>query len=289
MTQLESGAPPARKPLVGAGFRPELAELFTGPEGPVVEVAELIADRYFADTGFNRSWELAGLQQAGIRVVIHGLSGNTASVLGPTDDYLTEIRKLADYMDVVAYSDHLALTATEDRALGHLAPNRFDDELLGHVSDNIDRMYAQTGRRPRLENLATKIQLAGSTYTVEEFYLQLLQVNDKWDCLVDVTNLWINSQNRPLDPVAFIDQVPPERLRYIHLAGGHREHGEWIDSHSYPVHDEAFELLEHVLSRTLPDVVIIERDDNWADAVKHVRDDLDRAKDLVHDSKLLVA
>lgn len=285
MTDIGSGS----RPLVGAGFRPELEELFFAAGGPVVEVAELIADRYFGTGGFNRAWELDGLRDVGLPVVIHGLSGNTASALGPADSYLADIRTLADEMQILAYSDHLAMTATHDRALGHLSPNRFDDELLVAASRNIERMYAATGRRPRLENLATKIQISGSTYTVEEFYLLLLEVNPTWDCLVDVTNIWINAQNRPLDPVWFIDQIPPERLRYVHLAGGHRVHGEWVDSHSYPVHEEVLELLAHLLDRALPDVVIVERDDNFDGAAAQVRDDLERVKDLVDRSRLLVA
>jgi uncharacterized protein len=123
--------------------------------------------------------------------------------------------------------------------------------------------------------------MSGSQYTVEEFYLRLLEVSDQWDCLIDVTNLWINAQNRPLDPMAFVDQVPPERIRYIHLAGGVRVHGHWVDSHSAPVHDGAFDILEHVLTRATPDVIIVERDTDWEGAAEQVITDVRRARELV--------
>jgi uncharacterized protein (UPF0276 family) len=271
----------ARAPLVGAGYRPELATLFADPADVGIEVAELIADRYFADDGFNRSWELHTLSEADIQIVVHGLSGNTVSFLGPSEDYLANIRRLADRVSALAYSDHLALTATEGRALGHLAPNRFDDDLLERAAANIERMVRATGRRPRLENLATSIMMTGSQYGIEEFYLRMLDASDQWDCLVDVTNLWMNSQNRPLDPQAFIDQIPPDRIRYVHLAGGHLSHGHWVDSHSHPVHDGAFEILEYLLSRATPEVIIVERDTNWENAAEQVIADVQRARDLV--------
>jgi uncharacterized protein (UPF0276 family) len=58
-------------------------------------------------------------------------------------------------------------------------------------------------------------------------------------------------------------------------------HGEWIDSHSHAVHAEVFELLDHLLARAAPDVIIIERDGNWTGADSDVRDDLIRVRQIV--------
>lgn len=264
--------------LVGAGYRPELAGLFHGEER-VVDCFELIADRYFGDKGFHRPWELRRI--ADVPKIAHGLCGNAASVHGPDTAYLGQIRRLVDTIGALAYSDHLALTGVTARALGHLAPNLYDDELLAAAARNITTMVAVTGRRVRLENLATKTMITGSAYTPEEFYLRLLEESDEWDCLLDLTNLWINSTYRSLDPVAFIDAIPPHRIGYIHLAGGVLSHGDWVDSHSHPVHAEVFELLDHLLSRAAPEAIIIERDDNWTGADTDVRDDLSRVREIV--------
>ena len=264
--------------LVGAGYRPEMPGLFHGEE-PAVDCAELVADRYFGETGFSRAWELRRL--AGLPTIAHGLCGNTASVHGPDPAYLAQIRRLVDAIDAIAYSDHMALTGVTGRALGHLAPNLFDDELLTAAARNIAMMVDVTGRRPCLENLATKTMITGSAYTVEEFYVRLLDVSDQWDCLIDLTNIWINSQNRDVDPLRFIDSIPAERVGYIHLAGGIKEHGEWVDSHSNAVHDEVFELLDYLLARAAPIAVIIERDTNFAGAEAELRADLGRVRQIV--------
>ena len=264
--------------LVGAGYRPELPGLFQG-EDPVVDCCELIADRYFGDKGFARAWELRRI--ANLPTICHGLCGNASSVHGPDTAFLEQIRRLADAIGAIAYSDHLALTGVTGRALGHLAPNLFDDELLAATARNITKMVDITGRRPRLENLATKTMVTGSKYTVEEFYLRLLEVSDQWDCLLDLTNIWINSENRDVDPVEFIDAIPAERLGYIHLAGGIYQQGEWVDSHSHAVHAEVFELLDYLLARKAPAAIIIERDSNFTGAEAELRADLSRVRDIV--------
>ncbi|HEY2575724.1 MAG TPA: DUF692 family protein [Streptosporangiaceae bacterium] len=264
--------------LVGAGYRPELSGLFHG-EQPVIQCAELVADRYFGETGFSRPWELRSL--AGVPTIVHGLCGNAASVHGPDDEFLRQIRRLADTIDAILYSDHLALTGVTGRALGHLAPNLYDDELLDACCRNITKMVDLTGRRPCLENLSTKTMISGSTYSPEEFYLRLLDASDQWNCLLDLTNAWINSMNRPVDPLEFIDAIPPDRIGYIHLAGGRRIEGEWVDTHSQAVHNEVFELLDYLLARATPVAIIVERDSNWDGAEAELRADLSRVKDLV--------
>jgi uncharacterized protein (UPF0276 family) len=258
-----------------------LRHLFHGHDGhePDVACAELIANRYFADGGVSREWELEEL--AGMPLIVHGLSGNAASAMGPEKDYLEQIRRLADYTDALICSDHLAFTGAHGRSLGHLAPNRFDDELLGMACRHIEVMTQATGRRICLENLATKTTLAGSTYSPEEFFLRLLEESDAWDCLLDVTNVWINAQNRPLDPLDFISAIPPARIRYVHLAGGRWIDDELVDTHSESVHPEVFDVLAFLLQRAQPQVVIVERDSNWQNAYAEVRANLAAARDVV--------
>ena len=267
---------------VGAGYRPELRELFEDGKRQVGCV-ELIANRYFATGGVNRSWEIA--QLSGLPIILHGLSGNVASATGPSREYLEQMRILAEHTGAVICSDHLAFTASKDRSLGHLAPNLFDDELLDCACRNIELIAEVTGRRPCLENLATKTMIGGSKYTPEEFYLLLLERSDAWDCLLDLTNIWINAQNRPVEPTDFISGIPPERIRYVHLAGGRWMHGELVDSHSEAVHPEAIDLLGLLLESSEPEAVIIERDSNWQHAYQEVAEDLVTVRRVVAEAR----
>ena len=264
--------------LVGAGYRPELAGLFHS-EQPAVDCFELIADRYFGDKGFGRAWELRRI--ADVPKITHGLCGNAASVHGPETAYLEQIRRLADAIDAIAYSDHLALTGVTGRALGHLAPNLFDDELLAAAAATSPRWWRDRPPGPAGEPGDEDDDHGLGKYTPEEFYLRLLEESEEWDCLLDLTNIWINSRNRDVDPVEFIDAIPPHRIGYIHLAGGMLSQGEWVDSHSNAVHAEVFELLDHLLARAAPEAIIIERDSNWTGAETELRDDLSRVRQIV--------
>jgi uncharacterized protein (UPF0276 family) len=111
--------------------------------------------------------------------------------------------------------------------------------------------------------------------------LRLLEESDAWDCLLDVTNVWINAQNRPLDPLDFISAIPPARIRYVHLAGGRWIDDELVDTHSESVHPEVFDVLAFLLQRAQPQVVIVERDSNWQNAYAEVRANLAAARDVV--------
>jgi uncharacterized protein (UPF0276 family) len=264
--------------LVGAAYRTSLAKLFTSSP-PEVDCTEFLADRYFSPRGLIRGAEL---EQAGdLPVVIHGTSGNVASVTGPEVGYLEAVRRLCDYTHAIIYSDHVAFTGAHGRDLGHLSPNLFDDELLDAASRNVALINEVTGLRPCLENLAGKTMISGSKYTPEEFYLRLLDASDGWDCLLDLTNVWINAQNRPVDPIAFVEAIPPERVRVVHLAGGRWLHGELVDTHSQSVHEEVYPLLAFTLERACPDVVMVERDSNWENAYAEVQHDLGEARRIV--------
>lgn len=265
--------------LVGVGYREPLSGLLSGT-APAVDCVEVIADRYLGDRGFTRAWELRRLVE--FPVIVHGLSANTASMRGPSDNYLHQVRRLLDATGAIAYSDHAAMTAVAGRSLGHLAPNLFDDHLLGAATAHISRIVEITGARVCLENLATATTISGSDYTPEEFYLQLLSSAPQWDCLIDLTNLWINSTSRPsLDPAAFIQALPSDRIGYVHLAGGSRVDERWIDSHSEAVHPEVFDLLDLLLQKAAPVAVVIERDTNWARAEAELRADLDHVRELI--------
>ena len=95
-----------------------------------------------------------------------------------------------------------------------------------------------------------------------EFLTRLTELTD-CTLLLDVTNIYNNAVNHGYDPVGFVRRLPGQRVRQLHLAGGHRAEGMWQDSHSYPVMAPVWDLLHEVLRLTSADVVILERDSNF--------------------------
>jgi uncharacterized protein len=263
--------------LVGISFLPELEALLD-----LAECIELIGERYIGPAGTRRAWELDTVS-AVPSIQVHGLNGNLASVTGPEPGYLDRMRRLADRVDARLFSDHLALTCVGGHALGHLAPNLFDAPLLTCCVAHVERTAHMLGRPVLVENLATTVQLPGSAWTPEEFFLRLLDATDACDALLDLTNVWTNSQNFGFDPSDVVCAVPHDRIRSIHLAGGSLVGQTWIDSHSWPVHDEVFGLLDQVLTRCRPQTIIIERDARFATAVSDVTADVARVRAMLRE------
>ncbi|MEY3201884.1 MAG: hypothetical protein RIR70_1434, partial [Pseudomonadota bacterium] len=90
-------------------------------------------------------------------------------------------------------------------------------------------------------------------------------VIEEADCLLhlDVNNVYVNSRNFSLDPLAFIDALPLERTCYLHMAGHYLEpDGILVDTHGAEVIGPVWQLLEAVYARVGPKPTCLERDFN---------------------------
>jgi uncharacterized protein (UPF0276 family) len=76
----------------------------------------------------------------------------------------------------------------------------------------------------------------------------------------------VNARNHGFDPRAYLDRMPADRIVQIHVAGHTVRAGRpIIDTHGEAVCDDVYELLGHVLRRTGPVPVLLERDQNFPD------------------------
>src|SRR5690606_24861362 len=95
-----------------------------------------------------------------------------------------------------------------------------------------------------------------------EFIRRVLDRSQGW-MLLDVNNVYVNSQNHGFDPYAFIAELPLERVIQLHVAGHTElEDGMLLDTHGAPIIDPVYELLAWTLERTGPRPVLLERDND---------------------------
>src|SRR3546814_20011546 len=78
--------------------------------------------------------------------------------------------------------------------------------------------------------------------------------------LLDVNNIYVSAHNHGFSARAYLDGLPLERVRQIHLAG-HTPGEIAIDTHDREVCGGVWDLLAHALARTGPAAIMIERDD----------------------------
>ena len=90
-------------------------------------------------------------------------------------------------------------------------------------------------------------------------------VLDESDCelLLDVNNIFVNSINHSYDPLEFLDSLPLERVRYIHIAGHYDEAEDLkVDTHGADVIDPVWQLLTEAYRRVGTVPTLLERDFN---------------------------
>ena len=101
--------------------------------------------------------------------------------------------------------------------------------------------------------------------------------------LLDIANLHANAGNHRFDAYEFLDALPAAIVKQVHIAGGIVIEGDFpvqpllADSHSHPVPEAAFELLDYALARCAPASVILERDERL-DATDEILDDVARIR-----------
>ena len=94
-----------------------------------------------------------------------------------------------------------------------------------------------------------------------EFVVELLRRAD-CELLLDVNNVYVSSVNHRFDARRYIDAMPAEKVRQIHLAG-HEDHGDYlIDTHDHPVCAAVWDLYAYTLRRLGSVPTMIERDDH---------------------------
>jgi uncharacterized protein (UPF0276 family) len=91
------------------------------------------------------------------------------------------------------------------------------------------------------------------------------ELTERTGCLllVDVANMYANARNLNQDPARLLDELPLERLAYVHVAGGEEHNGVYHDTHTHPVLPEVLDLLAELVKRTKPPGVLLERDGDY--------------------------
>ena len=80
--------------------------------------------------------------------------------------------------------------------------------------------------------------------------------------LLDVNNVCVNARNHGFSAETYLDSLPPERIKQIHLAG-HTDHGTHaIDDHGSAVPGPVWELYRRAVRRLGPVPTIVEWDEN---------------------------
>lgn len=242
----------------GLGLRPEHYRDFIETR-PRVDWVEVISENYMVPGG--RPLHCLDTIRRDVPMVMHGVSLSIGSTDALNLDYLRDLKALADRIEPAWISDHLCWTGVDHHNLHDLLPMPYTEHALRHLSARVQEVQEFLGRRLLLENVSSYVSFAGDEMSEWEFIAELLRRAD-CDLLLDVNNVYVSSRNHGFDARRFIDAMPRERVRQIHLAG-HEDHGtHLIDTHDHPVCDAVWDLYAHAVQRLGAVPAMIERDDH---------------------------
>ena len=225
---------------------------------PAVDWLEVISENFMVPGG--RPLQVLERIRDEHPIVMHGVSLSIGGT-DPLDEiYLRDLAALADRFEPAWVSDHLCWTGVDRRNLHDLLPLPYTELALRHVAERILQVQERLRRRLVIENVSSYVRFAADEMSEAEFIAELLERAD-CELLLDVNNVYVSSVNHGFDAEAFIDLMPPARVRQIHLAGHEDRGGHLVDTHDHPVCDAVWALYRHALRRIGPVPTMIERDD----------------------------
>ena len=242
----------------GLGLRkPHYADFIDG-QVPV-DFVEVISENFMVDGGQPRRILREVREQ--YPVALHGVSMSIGSADGLNPDYLARLRTLIGEIEPLFVSDHLCWTRIEGFNSHDLLPLPYTAEALDVVCANVSRAQDYVGRAMLVENPSSYIAFDGADMSEWEF-LNALCRRTGCGLLLDVNNIFVSAQNHGFDALAYIDGVPAERVRQVHLAGHTVGEAMLIDTHDQPVCASVWDLYARLMPMLGPVATMIERDDD---------------------------
>lgn len=194
-------------------------------------------------------------------MAMHGVSLSIAGNEPLDEEYLRDLKRLAQRVQPAVISDHLCWTGVDGRNLHDLLPVPYTVEALRHVEARVGRVQDYLGRMLLLENVSSYLGYAGDDMTEAQFLAELAR-RSGCGLLLDVNNVYVSAMNQGFEPSDFMESLPLMAVRQIHLAGHSGEGGILVDTHDAPVCDAVWALYEKAVERFGMVPSMIERDDH---------------------------
>ncbi|WP_064116521.1 MNIO family bufferin maturase [Pseudomonas fluorescens] len=235
-----------------------VSENFMVPGGKALYYLDAIAERY--------------------PLVMHGVSLSIGGPHALDPDYLKQLKQLAERIKPAWISDHLCWSRGNAHQLHDLLPLPYTEESLEYIADRVAQVQDVLQRPLVLENVSSYVRGAADDFTEWEFLGALSQATG-CELLLDVNNVYVSSRNHGFDPWTFIQSLPTDKVRQLHLAG-HSDFGDYvIDTHDHPVSDPVWALYQRTLAHFGPVATLLERDDHFP-PFEELLDELHTAREL---------
>ncbi|TLX75357.1 DUF692 domain-containing protein [Labilibacter sediminis] len=248
------------KNRVGVGFRRDIADEFLHNDNFNPDFIEFAPENWMGMGGY---WKKI-LDKAAEKypVTCHGLSLSIGSSEPLDYGFLKELKVFLNDCNVEIYSEHLSYTKSKNAHLYDLLPIPFREDAVKHIIQRIKEVQDILERKIAIENVSYYTPVGAQMQ--ESDFIKSIVEESNCDLLLDVNNVYVNAFNHKYDAMQFIDDMPLDKVAYIHMAGHEKVSDDLIiDTHGQAIIDPVYDLFEYTISKIKPIPVLLERDFNF--------------------------
>lgn len=259
---------------IGVGLRLQYAAELAKTERPI-DFIEIMPENWVCFGGKRRRHLDACAER--FPSTTHSVSLNIGGGDPLDGELLDATAELLRRVEAPFFSDHVCYSSVRGQPVSDLLPLPFTREVIDHTAARIIEARDRVGGPLALENATFYSHMPGAEMDEASFLCQLLEAGD-CGMLLDINNVYVNSQNHGFDPRAFIDRMPLSRVWQMHLAGHTRVDDTIIDTHIGPIIEPVWDLYRYTLRRAgrlIPTLIEWDQD---IPSFAAVVDEVDRAR-----------
>jgi len=264
--------------MIGLGYRRDFAGEFLEGTSIKPDFVEFAPENWMNIGGY---WKKQINQIAEkYPILCHGLSLSIGSP-DPLDfDFLKKLKTFLIEYKVKIYSEHLSFAKCDNAHLYDLLPVPFREDAAKHVVQKIKQVQDYLERPFVLENVSYYTPVAAQM--TEGEFINTIVKESGCQLLLDINNVYVNGFNHKYDPYSFIEELPLDRVAYIHMAGHEQVEPDLIiDTHGEAIIDPVYDLFEWAIKKIKPVPVLLERDFNIPE-MKELNDELNRLRSITN-------
>lgn len=248
--------------LIGLGLRqPHYKQVIE--ELPGIGWFEIHSENFFFTSGplMNILMEI----RKNYPISIHGVGLSLGSSTDVNQLHLNRLKQLVDVIDPFLISEHLSWGMINNQYLPDLLPMPYTKESFEIFCRNINFAQNFLKRELLIENPSSYLEFKKSDLTEVEFLVDICE-KEGAKILLDINNVFVSSFNHGWNPKNYIDAIPKNLVKEIHLSGHSikeisANESIRIDTHDDNVCPEVWELYSYASKKFGCIPTLIEWDD----------------------------
>ncbi len=263
--------------MTGIGYRKDFADVFLHEPDFKPDFIEVAPENWMGIGGYWKKQFQQVLEK--YPLFTHGLSLSIGSPDELDFGFLRRLKVFLKETNAVLYSEHLSYASCGNAHLYDLLPIPFTHEAVKHVARKIRQAQDLLERRIAIE-LVSYYSPVAPEMSESQFINAVIEAAD-CDLLLDVNNVYVNAFNHQYEARPFLQTLPLDRVRYIHMAGHEQVSDSLIiDTHGEAIIDPVYDLFAYTLELLNRDVpVLLERDFNIPE-LPELQNELSRLRNI---------